>query len=826
MATEVASLKAVYRADTSQFDAASRRVSQTMGNMGRTMARGAMIAGAAVTGVGVAAVNVARTWDASMRNVQAVTLATNDELAAMSAQVLDVARTFAGPGGPNAVGEAFYNISSAVGDASKRMDILQASVNLSEAGMAQLAITSEGVVNAMNAYDFAATRANYVTDVYARTVAKGVGTMDEFVSSMSPILGLTASAGVSFDEVGASMAFMTSKGQTASLAATQLKAAVVAILKPNKDMMSSLQSIGFASGNAALEQLGLVGTLRKLNEASGGSNQAMAEMLGSTEALQASVALTNEEFGGFFTSYTEGLEGAALAARRMQLQSFNAQWNKLKSQVTAVGIELGNRLLPPLIKGAEAIGGFFDMLSDANPELLDMAVTVGVVTVAVAGLVAVIALITAPFTAAALAAGAFGGAVAGMVVAYQNDIAGIRTWTEDNLGPVVDLFDEVTGIVGDIFSDLSLAGKQDKGPIMIGPIEAEAEAKITKITVGANDTLWDISRETGIPIEDLFAATGLTWETARQLQPGVYEVTASGQAQVTLTPEIIWADTENDPVPPELDAKLDFGQRIKKSVLEHTPGIVVAITSIFDLVGLDFVLDGLFSPESVSGFNLMEDAANDVRIAIDWIGESIGKIGDWIGTASMDVSDFFSGLSVESATNWLMDEVIVPFADAIGLLDVASIDTGFSSMGSSWMDAIGEGVTGQMGVIEGIIKHAINEIIPNSVGFRIGEQKIAGRTVIPGADLTVDIPDPFPGYAMGGFTGSGPAGRPAGYVHHQETVVPRGGMMVYPDAQRGLVADGTGGMGGNVIIQNATFEGVNNIRELYNEVMAEGRRRR
>jgi TP901 family phage tail tape measure protein len=308
---------------------------------------GMAVAGVAAAGaIGVASVAMAAKFDSSLKNIQAVTGKTNEEMQALAGELNSLGANSVA--GPQKVAEAMYDIVGGVADASTHTAILKAALATSEAGAADLQSTTQGLISVMNSYGYKADQAALVSDVFTSTVGKGVGTMDQFVAALGPITGLASQVGVDFKQLGTAAAFMTTQGFTASAAATRLQAAMTALLKPNSQMTAGLRRMGVESGQAALQQYGLAGTLQRLEKAFQGNTQRMAEALGSTEALGAAMALTKDNFDEFAADFENGLNGATAAAQKVQLSSFNNQLTLLKNHLEAAGVALGSAVLPHL----------------------------------------------------------------------------------------------------------------------------------------------------------------------------------------------------------------------------------------------------------------------------------------------------------------------------------------------------------------------------------------------------------------------------------------------------------------------------------------------
>lgn len=289
--------------------------------------------------------------------------------------------------GVEATANAYYDIASGILDANQRFPTLIAAIRTAEAGQADLGITTDGLVSVINAYGDAIEDTARASDVFTQTVGLGKGTMDQFVKSIAPITGLAAGASVKFEELGAAMAFLTAKGQTPELAATKLKAAIEALIKPNVELEKALKKVKVTTeemtdadgkrlkvtGENLIKQFGVAGALKKIYESVGGDNTAFAKILGSSEALQAALVLAKDEFVDFKKTFDEGLEGSTERARASQLNSLPAIIDLAKSAAERLRIELGEALFPILAKGGiafrEIVNGITDFIK-ANPQIV------------------------------------------------------------------------------------------------------------------------------------------------------------------------------------------------------------------------------------------------------------------------------------------------------------------------------------------------------------------------------------------------------------------------------------------------------------------------
>lgn len=240
-----------------------------------------------VAGFGIA-VSAAMGFDESLTNTAAVMGLTRDQTAALGDQLLQIGAD--SQAGPQAVADAYYDIAGAVSDVNLHMPILNQAIATAEAGNADLGATTRALTSIMNSYEFGAYDAAYASDVMTRTVGMGVGSMDDLAAAMPQVTGLAHSLGVSFEDLGTMMAYLSTKGNTFSESATQISAMMTAMIKPNQDMAAALKDLGYTTGQAAIDALGLQGAYQALVDA--GHGDQMAALTGSVEALRGVTSLT------------------------------------------------------------------------------------------------------------------------------------------------------------------------------------------------------------------------------------------------------------------------------------------------------------------------------------------------------------------------------------------------------------------------------------------------------------------------------------------------------------------------------------------------------
>jgi TP901 family phage tail tape measure protein len=292
---------------------------------------------------------IAGSLDSSFRSIQVDAGLTNEEMTVMRRELLAIGGKAVA--GPEAVASAFSDVAGGIDDASKRMAVMSAAVSLAEANQADLSMSTNSMINVMNAWSLSADQAALAADIFTQTSIMGVGNLDEFAGSISNISTLAAGAGIGLDELGASFAYVSTKGMSAGQAQKQLKGIISTLVSPSENLSKLYASLGIESGQAMLQQYGLADSLVILKDALGGDEQAFSSMIGSAEAATVALALTEDAYVNFAGSFAEGMGTVTEAARSVKLESIEAKMARLDAASRSLQAQVGQDI--------NGIKGFF-----------------------------------------------------------------------------------------------------------------------------------------------------------------------------------------------------------------------------------------------------------------------------------------------------------------------------------------------------------------------------------------------------------------------------------------------------------------------------------
>lgn len=291
---------------------------QTVGSrFGSAFSKASTVAGAAAGTFLVAGIESATVFEDQLRTINTVARLSDEELGKVGDQIQQVSRDTGKTTDDLAAG--FYDLVSAGVSAEDAIAVLTDSAKLSVGALGTTGEAVDAVTSALNAYGLDASESTRVTDILAKAVESGKVTIAEIGSTLANVAPIAASAGISLEEVSAGYAALTSKGVPAAQAATQMRAAISALLTPNEQLNKVQEKTGINFAELARTE-GLANALEKLRTEFAANGDALAILAGESgvEGFQSKLAQLGPDLGLTVSeieklSAVAGKDGAAAA---------------------------------------------------------------------------------------------------------------------------------------------------------------------------------------------------------------------------------------------------------------------------------------------------------------------------------------------------------------------------------------------------------------------------------------------------------------------------------------------------------------------------------
>ncbi|MAN77776.1 MAG: phage tail tape measure protein [Rhizobiales bacterium] len=375
--------------------------------MGRTVGRlaGQFIALAAVTFSFNTMIREARAFDAALAEVSTLLPVVEGEIDAIAEASRRMSREFGTTAASQA--QAFYQaISAGAGDAAQATELLTVANRTAIGGITQVTVAVDILTTATNAYAASGLTASDAADTLFVGMRAGKTTIDELASTLGRVIPQATAVGLSFDEIVAATAALTTQGQSTEMAVTGLSGIMTQLLKPSSQAVDLAKELGIEFSATAAQTMGLAGFMEYLVEATGGSQEALAMLFGSTEALRAVFSLAGqggEKFNDILGDMEERAGAADEAFNRVS-ESLDQRLNVVMARFGDHALGAGQVLLSVMVPALELLAGAADILA-ANMDRLVSYLGVAAVAGAIAfrGAIAAAAAATWGFVSALVA---------------------------------------------------------------------------------------------------------------------------------------------------------------------------------------------------------------------------------------------------------------------------------------------------------------------------------------------------------------------------------------------------------------------------------------
>lgn len=325
----------------------------------KALAAGAAAAaafGALAVKIGKDSVSAAMDFEKQMSNV--ATLLDGDvkkRIGELGDELLEMSkRTGAGTAD---LTDGLYNVISALGDSADSLKILETASKAAKAGNATTTESINLLSAVMKGYgNTSAEFAKSVADMSFQVVKLGQTTFPELASSMGGVVPLANTMGMKIEEVNGYMATLTGVTGGASEVATQMQAALTALLKPSKNMTAAMKKLGFSNGQAMIKAYGLQKSLLALKKTTKDDIE-FGNLFGRKEGITFALAATGSQAENVAKKTKAMYEsaGAAEAAFAAQTNNLQSKINAINNKFSIAAIQIGQKFIPPLTALAEKL---------------------------------------------------------------------------------------------------------------------------------------------------------------------------------------------------------------------------------------------------------------------------------------------------------------------------------------------------------------------------------------------------------------------------------------------------------------------------------------
>lgn len=362
------SIRIAGKVDNSLTAAIKTAQNQTSG-LARSVSTFAKTSAAALVGVTAAVVGVAATCgkqaadvEKAMAQTRTLLTGTADETQARTAEltqdVMNISRVTGRASTEIAAGS--YQVISAFQDTADTASILETATKAAIAGQAETVDTVNALAAVTKAYgDTSARAVTHVSDLSFETIRLGQTTMPELANGIQKASGSAAALHVSQEELYAGFATLTGVIGNTDTVGTALNTLYTKMLKPSTALSKAVESLGYKSAYAMVQQEGLGGTIKKLGQYAGGDATKFAALFSMRDLKAAQGILNTMDVYEQKLSELQEADGATDRAFMTSINNWNDMFGIASNKVSVFAQQVGMKLLPYAK----------DFLSDAMPKI-------------------------------------------------------------------------------------------------------------------------------------------------------------------------------------------------------------------------------------------------------------------------------------------------------------------------------------------------------------------------------------------------------------------------------------------------------------------------
>ena len=343
---------------------------KTIANAGATLTKAVTLP---IAGVATAAVKTAADFEAAMSEVGAISGASGEDMAKLTAKAKEMGATTAFSASESA--EAMKYMAMAGWKTADMTEGIAGIMNLAAASGENLAATSDIVTDGLTAFGMAAKESGRFADVMAAT-SSNANTNVALMGETFKYCASTAGAmGYSIEDISVAIGIMGNAGIKGSMAGTTLKNTIANLAKPTDAQAAVMKKLGISLTDSSGNMKSFAEVMDNLRSSFSGLSEtekaAAATTLAGKESMAGLLTIVNASTEDFdkLTAAINGSSGTAEEMAAKMLDNLNGQLTLLKSAVEGIAITIGNKLMPYVkttVSWAQKAADYINNLNDAQ----------------------------------------------------------------------------------------------------------------------------------------------------------------------------------------------------------------------------------------------------------------------------------------------------------------------------------------------------------------------------------------------------------------------------------------------------------------------------
>ena len=382
-------LNIVFGADLRGFERAMKKAQKNLKKFGSSMKRVGGTLTRSVTmpllAVGGASVKMALDFEKSMTKVNTLVGVSKKEVESLKKQVLELSGKTATA--PNELADGLYFLTSAGLSGADAMEALEQVSKGVASGLGESADLANVAAAAQNAYGKETMSASKALDIFGGMVKTGMFNAADLSKVLGTQLGLAASLGIEFEEVGAMISTYTKTTGDANSATTGLSGVMMSFAKITPKQESALEAVGLSVDELreSLSKKGLQATLLEMQKRFAANGVELSEFFSKSQALKAVLGVLGNQTETYKAILDDLSDSVGFVDKAFDETSKTSAFKmeKAMNDLKVAGTLLGQELFPIVDMLASKLTKLANLFTNLSDEGKKSAVTWAAVAAAI-----------------------------------------------------------------------------------------------------------------------------------------------------------------------------------------------------------------------------------------------------------------------------------------------------------------------------------------------------------------------------------------------------------------------------------------------------------
>lgn len=340
-----------------------KQFSETTSKLGSTLTTHLTLP---IIGAGAAIFKTSSDFQSSMEKIVGLVGVSQNQVDSWKNDILQMAQDTGRA--PQELADGLFYVTSAGLRGKAALDVLDASAKAAAAGLGQTKDIANAVTGAINAYGPANLKASKAVDILTATARAGQFDVSQLAGALGQVTPFAQAAGVSFSDVGGSIALLTRRSGDANSAIAESAAMFRAFAAPTTQTIKQLQQMGLTTTQVrdSLAKNGLVATLEMLKNKLHGNMDALRNLIPDSQGMSAALQILNAKGSEVKDVFGQVAHSSGMTDEAFKKASHTSsfKFNQAMSQAKVTLISLGNSAMPAITSALKTISGWLKTVTD------------------------------------------------------------------------------------------------------------------------------------------------------------------------------------------------------------------------------------------------------------------------------------------------------------------------------------------------------------------------------------------------------------------------------------------------------------------------------